>query len=161
MKRLMRFGKIIGGMASTARSIFYKPKDTSRAATNVQAELDKINDDVSEINTTLSGLEPTTCELLVAGTGAWTSQPLTTNKHIDDYKGFIVSISANNSNIDNMATYVPRVYFKTKVSNSNYMGGYVTIGTTNISYAVYYGDDTHIYTYTSNTSYIVKVQGVK
>ena len=49
----MRFDKIIGGMASTARSIFYKPKDTSRAATNVQAELDKINDDVSDMNATL------------------------------------------------------------------------------------------------------------
>ena len=49
MSRQMRNDKVIGGTSNNASAILYEPADTSRSETNVEAELDRINNNLSAL----------------------------------------------------------------------------------------------------------------
>ena len=52
---MMRNDDVIGGTSNNSRQILYEP--SGRAQTNVSNELDKVNTDISTINTTLTEVE--------------------------------------------------------------------------------------------------------
>ena len=50
MSRQMRNDKVIGGTSNNASAILYEPADTSRSETNVEAELDRIDAELTDID---------------------------------------------------------------------------------------------------------------
>lgn len=101
--------------------------------------------------------QPTYTFLASTNLGGWNLKTVT---DLNQFKYIYIVIA--DGNIDRTAYFVPLSYFKTKNAATNYIGGYTYVTSSIvIGYGAFYNSDTQIYLNMSNTSYSIKVYGIK
>lgn len=130
------------------------------SVSQIEDDIDDIEGDIAQINSDLTDkadIESTFIEVATSNQSGWHVVNFPAGYNLSDYQSVMVGLSPAGSNIDFALINVPIGYFKLKASVTNYIGGYVMISGSSISFGAKYNNETSVGLSISSSSYRVKI----